>query len=119
MHPGMYLTNRRNYVDPQTRVPLLIGVSCAAGGLMVLLMAARLYTRGVLSKKGLGLDDWMMSIAAVFAVGLVVIVCICARYGIGYHQWDLRPEWSPHWGKATFCQNLALVLPATFTKVRS
>ena len=116
--PQIDLTVCSNYVDPQTRVPLLDGVSCAAGALMVLLMAARLYTRAFLAKKGLGLDDWMMVIAAVFAVSLVIIVCICAHYGTGYHQWDLRPAWSPHWGKATFCQNLALVLSATFTKVR-
>lgn len=42
-----------------------MGVSCAAGGLMVLLMAARLYTRGVMSKRGLGVDDWIMVVAAV------------------------------------------------------
>ena len=98
-------------------MPLLIGVSCAFGALMILLMAGRLYTRGVLSKKGLGLDDYMMLVATTFAIALVGIVCVCARYGTGYHQWDLRPEWSPQWGKATFCQNLALVLAATFTKV--
>jgi len=53
----------------------------------------------------------------VFAVALVIVVCICGRYGTGYHQYDLRDEWSTHWGKATFCQNLALILSATFTKV--
>lgn len=114
-----HLTPHSNYVDPETRVSLLVGVSCTMGGLCLTFMAARLYTRGILSKKGLGLDDYMMLIATTLAVALVAIVCVCARYGTGYHQWDLRPEWSPHWGKATFCQNLAMVLAATFTKVRS
>jgi len=53
----------------------------------------------------------------MFSTALVVIVCVCAAYGTGYHNWDIRPEWYPTWGKATFSQNLAFVPAATLTKV--
>lgn len=50
-------------------------------------------------------------------MALVVIVCICAVHGTGYHNWDIRPEWFPTWGKATFSQNLAFIPAGTLTKV--
>lgn len=54
-----------NYVNPETRVPLLVGVSCATGGIMLIFMGIRLYTRRVMSKRGLGVDDCMMLLATV------------------------------------------------------
>lgn len=54
-----------NYVNPETRVPLLVGISCATGGVMLIFMGIRLYTRRVMSKRGLGVDDWMMLLATV------------------------------------------------------
>jgi hypothetical protein len=84
---------------------------------MLILMAIRIYTRHKMSQRGLGIDDILMVLAAVFSTALVVIVCICAIYGTGYHNWDIRPEWYPTWGRATFSQNLAFVPAATLTKV--
>ncbi|KAF9696941.1 hypothetical protein EKO04_004934 [Ascochyta lentis] len=106
-----------NYVDPETRMPLLIGVTCTSGFIMLVLLGIRIYTRHKMSTRGLGVDDILMVLAAIFSTALVAIVCVCAVYGTGYHNWDIRTEWYPTWGKATFSQNLAFIPATTLTKL--
>ncbi|KZM26396.1 uncharacterized protein EKO05_0004787 [Ascochyta rabiei] len=106
-----------NYVDPETRMPLLIAVTCTSGFVMLVLLEMRMYTRHKMSTRGLGMDDVLMVLAAFFSTALVAIVCVCAVYGTGYHNWDIRPEWYPTWGKATFSQNLAFIPATTLTKL--
>ncbi|KAF2828821.1 hypothetical protein CC86DRAFT_465545 [Ophiobolus disseminans] len=106
-----------NYVNPETRLPLLMGVSCASGFVMLVLLGVRIYTRHTMSQRGLGVDDVLMILAAMFSTALVIIVCVCATHGTGYHNWDIRPEWYSTWGKATFSQNLAFAPATTLTKI--
>lgn len=50
--------------DPETRGPVVLGLTVSTVVLMALFIVARFYGRGVLTS-GLGLDDWIMGVAAV------------------------------------------------------
>ncbi|ORX94675.1 hypothetical protein BCR34DRAFT_608199 [Clohesyomyces aquaticus] len=106
-----------NYVNPETRVPLLIAVSCTSECFVLALLSLRIYSRHRMTQRRLGLDDALMVLAGIFATALVVIVCICAVHGTGYHSYDVKPEWYPTWAKANWSQTLAFVPAATLTKV--
>ena len=53
-----------NYVNPETRVNLALGWIISTMTLMLIFLAARLYSRAIL-KAALGADDWVMAAAAV------------------------------------------------------
>ena len=53
-----------NYVNPETRVNLALGWILSTMTLMLLFLAARLYSRVIL-KAALGADDWVIAAATV------------------------------------------------------
>ena len=53
-----------NYVNPETRVNLALGWILSTMTLMLIFLAARLYSRAIL-KAALGADDWAIAAAAV------------------------------------------------------
>ena len=53
-----------NYVNPETRVNLALGWILSTMSLMLIFLAARLYSRTTL-KPALGADDWVIAAAAV------------------------------------------------------
>ena len=57
-----------NYVNPETRVNLVLGWILSITTLMFIFLAARLYSRVAL-KAALGADDWVIAAAAVRCSG--------------------------------------------------
>ncbi|KAF2870875.1 hypothetical protein BDV95DRAFT_607990 [Massariosphaeria phaeospora] len=82
-----------NYVDPETRRPLVLGINIPLLVLMIAFISMRFYSRTVIVR-ALGKDDWFMLAAAVTAVATSIMTCIATQpeYQTGYHLWDLRPE---------------------------
>ncbi|KAF1954464.1 hypothetical protein CC80DRAFT_476214 [Byssothecium circinans] len=82
-----------NYINPDTRVPMVLGVEITCLTLVVLFTALRFYTR-IFIVKGLGLDDFIMLFASCASVGTSLMMCISTRpkYQTGYHMWDLLPS---------------------------
>ncbi|QDS69634.1 hypothetical protein FKW77_009012 [Venturia effusa] len=60
-----------NFVDPETRVNLLLGIEAPLTILTIMFVSARFYSRTCL-RKVLGWDDWIMALAAVFAVAITL-----------------------------------------------
>jgi hypothetical protein len=48
-----------NYVNPKTRVNLLLGIEAPLTGITILFVGARFYSRTMV-KRVLGWDDWVM-----------------------------------------------------------
>lgn len=59
----------------------------------------------------LGTDDWTMFGAAILAVTLTGLGAASCLYGLGYHIWDLRPEWEePYYKVSSHKVSLSLKL---------
>lgn len=54
-----------NFVNPQSRGNMVIGLTAPTMALVVIFTSARFYGKGVL-RQALGMDDWMMLVAAVW-----------------------------------------------------
>ncbi|ORY08050.1 hypothetical protein BCR34DRAFT_488998 [Clohesyomyces aquaticus] len=82
-----------NYVNPQTRRPLVQGVEIPVTVLPILFVACRFYSRTVIVR-ALGWDDWLMLIATIIstATNIMTIISTGPEYQTGYHLYDLRPE---------------------------
>lgn len=89
-----------NYVDPTTRVPIVLGLTISTCVLALLFTGGRLYARTHI-KKALGVDDWMMLGATFLATILSISGAISCRFGLGYHLWDTRSEWEEPYYKAS------------------
>ena len=81
-----------NFVNPTTRVPIVLGSTVSTCVLALLLTSGRLYARAYI-KHVLGIDDWMMLCAVILAIVLSILGATSCLYGLGYHLWDIRPEW--------------------------
>lgn len=53
-----------NYIDPRTRVSLVLGVEITGASVAVIVVLLRLYCRASL-KRNLAIDDWTMGLAMV------------------------------------------------------
>jgi hypothetical protein len=84
---------KANYINPDTRRPLVLGVEIPLTILTILFTAGRFYSRTVIVK-ALGWDDWFMLLATIFSTATNVMTCVSVApaYQTGYHLWDLRPE---------------------------
>ncbi|KAF2713200.1 hypothetical protein K504DRAFT_517170 [Pleomassaria siparia CBS 279.74] len=82
-----------NYVNPQTRRPLVLGIEIPLMILVIIFTAVRFYSRTVIIR-ALGMDDWFMLAASLILVATNIMTCISTlpAYQTGYHLWDLRPE---------------------------
>lgn len=78
-----------NYVDPETRGPGLVVASTLLASLGILMVAARLYSRFLITKAA-GFDDALIVLALAFAIALSVLVIIGNKVWLsGYHIWDV------------------------------
>lgn len=99
-----------NYVNPETRGPLLLRVESTLLVLSVIVVSLRAYVRGRMIRN-FGWDDWFIFMAMVNpptcsstlfnadkhykvpTIGLTVTVCLAAqKYSWNVHIWDLPPE---------------------------
>ncbi|CUS11174.1 unnamed protein product [Tuber aestivum] len=91
--PEVYLSwPAPNYVDPETRGPMLIVVPAVLVVISFLIVVLRLYTRFVLIRSP-GPDDWLIGASTVNRDLSSWCTPIATRYGWGLHIWDNRPEW--------------------------
>ncbi|KFZ05810.1 hypothetical protein V501_07999 [Pseudogymnoascus sp. VKM F-4519 (FW-2642)] len=82
-----------NYVDPQRRGNEGVIVQAILVVLVTAIVIIRLYARIVITRAGIGLDDAMIIISWVFAMGLTASVMLAIkRYGWDIHVWDLPPK---------------------------
>ncbi|OCK91609.1 uncharacterized protein K441DRAFT_688848 [Cenococcum geophilum 1.58] len=105
-----------NYVNPETRVNLALGWILSTTTLMLIFLAARLYSRATL-KAALGADDWVIAAAAVFAVPISIIGCATTAFGLGYHIWDIKPGWAETYAKMAIAANALIPISLSLTKI--
>ncbi|ELR07913.1 hypothetical protein VC83_06540 [Pseudogymnoascus destructans] len=82
-----------NYVDPERRGNEGVIVQSILVVLVTAMVIIRLYARIVITRAGIGLDDALIIISWVFAMGLTAGVLLAIeRYGWDIHVWDLPPK---------------------------
>lgn len=78
-----------NYRDPETQGESLVIINGVFAGLVVIVVAARMYTR-LYIKRWFGMDDFFILLAMIFTVGLNVAVILAnQRYYWDRHIWDI------------------------------
>ncbi|OCL10707.1 hypothetical protein AOQ84DRAFT_387322 [Glonium stellatum] len=107
---------RSNHDNSVTRVAAVLGVLISTTGLMLLFVVGRLYSRTLVSA-AFGLDDWIMTAAAVIASLITLLGCIECNYGSGYHIWDIKPEWEFIYSKIAYVAVILFALCVGFTKI--
>ncbi|TID23479.1 hypothetical protein E2P81_ATG03050 [Venturia nashicola] len=105
-----------NFVDPETRVNLLLGIEAPFTILAIIFVCARFYSRTCL-RNVLGWDDWVMALAAVFAVAITLCHCLSTQYAIGYHIWDIPISHYIPAGKLTYVSLVLFAPSASLAKI--
>ncbi|GAB1733015.1 hypothetical protein NU195Hw_g8392t1 [Hortaea werneckii] len=83
-----------NYDNPRNHRAWLPEFAIVFLAVSTILVAGRLYERGMKRAGGWGLDDVLISSGWLFSCGLSVVACIDGSwYGLGRHTWDVRREW--------------------------
>ncbi|KAJ4287362.1 hypothetical protein N0V90_012760 [Kalmusia sp. IMI 367209] len=105
-----------NFVNPTTRVPVVLGLTISTCILVLILTGGRLYARAHI-KAALGIDDWMILVAAIFAISLTILGDVSCLYGLGYHLQDRRPEWTEPYYKIGFAIQIVYPICVGLTKM--
>ncbi|KAN0090457.1 hypothetical protein V8E51_019036 [Hyaloscypha variabilis] len=87
-------------LDMQSRVGTIIGLSVGFAILSTIIVSCRIYTRVIL--KSIGIDDAAIIATQILAVGLSIVTCIEAHYGLGRHSWVLTQDEVIHQLKSLF-----------------
>ncbi|OQD93864.1 hypothetical protein PENSOL_c029G07864 [Penicillium solitum] len=74
--------------EVENRGPILLIINGTITGVATLIVGLRVVSR-VFIVKMLGVDDWIMVAATIFAILNVVIAGLGVKYGTGRHKWDL------------------------------
>ncbi|KAK6506731.1 hypothetical protein TWF481_005190 [Arthrobotrys musiformis] len=108
-----------NYINPETKHPQMFAWELSLLSLAVVAVVLRFYVRVWMMRPiwGVGGDDWGVSIALLFAIGLTTVQLNSTRYGYGMHIWDVKPEWIMPMRQMAFCTQLLFVLCTTTTKL--
>ncbi|KAL7772140.1 hypothetical protein CFE70_002093 [Pyrenophora teres f. teres 0-1] len=86
-----------NYSDPVNLHAMILGFTVPSLILSVAFLGIRFYGKGLL-RQILGLDDYIMLAAMVFALPVTIFPMASLKLGLGLHTWDLKPEWhAPYW----------------------
>ncbi|OBT60383.1 hypothetical protein VE03_10896 [Pseudogymnoascus sp. 23342-1-I1] len=82
-----------NYIDPDRRGHASLIVQCILVFLATVIVSIRLYARVAITKARVGIDDVIIIISLIFAIGLSGSVILAIRqYGWDVHIWDLPPK---------------------------
>lgn len=76
-------------VNPPTRRNDLMAAGIATTTIAALAFALRLYTRLRVIKKGLNVDDWLVTAAFVMSLAMLAFVKKDIDHGLTYHVWDI------------------------------
>ncbi|KAF2397985.1 hypothetical protein EJ06DRAFT_558411 [Trichodelitschia bisporula] len=105
-----------NFVNPETRVTLLIGVEAAMVSVATLVVLLRFFARTFV-RRVLGWDDWVMALAMGLSIAATVLHCMATQWATGFHIWDIRRSWvEPTW-KITFATQVMFAPTASLTKI--
>ncbi|KFY86619.1 hypothetical protein V500_07512 [Pseudogymnoascus sp. VKM F-4518 (FW-2643)] len=108
---------KANYVDPERRGNASMIVQSILVVLVTAVLIIRLYARIVITRAGIGLDDTMMIISWVFAMGLTATVILAIqRYGWNVHVWDLPPSDMVTSRKISWVSMVLYITTASLTK---
>ncbi|KAF2120488.1 hypothetical protein BDV96DRAFT_267591 [Lophiotrema nucula] len=105
-----------NFVNPESRGPIVIGLTVTTLALVVIFVIARFYGKGVL-RQALGRDDWIMLVAAIFSIPVSAIALESLNYGLGLHIWDQKAEWGVTYGKMAFAADILFPISCSLTKI--
>ncbi|KAG8156508.1 hypothetical protein KVR01_013612 [Diaporthe batatas] len=78
-------------LDHESTAELMIGLSAALGILSTAIVILRMYTR-LVQLRNAGLDDLMIVVTQILAIGLNVSTCLEGHYGTGKHWWLSSPD---------------------------
>ncbi|OCK75112.1 hypothetical protein K432DRAFT_429625 [Lepidopterella palustris CBS 459.81] len=105
-----------NYINPETRVNVALGWIITTMTLMLLFIAARIYSRAVI-KGSFGRDDWVMTVAAALSLSVSITACAATSFGLGYHLWDIRAGWIVKYAKIGFLAEVIVPWSMSLTKI--
>ncbi|KAJ5607054.1 hypothetical protein N7537_003673 [Penicillium hordei] len=75
--------------EVENRGPLLLIINGTITGIAAIIVGLRVVSR-VFIVKMMGVDDWIMVAAMIFAILNVVVAGLGVTYGTGKHKWDLN-----------------------------
>ncbi|KAI7787142.1 hypothetical protein LA080_000478 [Diaporthe eres] len=78
-------------LDHESTSELMIGLPAALGVITTVVVILRMYTR-LVQLRNAGLDDFMIVVTQVLAIGLNVSTCLEGHYGTGRHWWLASPD---------------------------
>ncbi|KAI1528787.1 hypothetical protein PtrSN002B_009401 [Pyrenophora tritici-repentis] len=103
-----------NYSDPVNLHAMVLGFTVPS--LILSIAWIRFYGKGLL-RQILGLDDYIMLAAMVFALPVTIFPMVGLNFGLGLHIWDLKSEWhTPYW-KMVYTADLLFPMACSLTKI--
>lgn len=105
-----------NYDNPQTRGNELLAINIVFLIFVTFAIMVRMYHR--ISKRNLGIDDLLLAIAYLFAVGTAAVVLLAnKRYGWDRHIWDVQLMTIQSANIIAFIAKLTFVFASSFTRL--
>ncbi|KAF2639815.1 hypothetical protein P280DRAFT_50006 [Massarina eburnea CBS 473.64] len=105
-----------NFDNPDSLRGLVIGLTVPSIALVIVVMAIRLYSKGVL-RQALRLDDHIMLAAAITSIPVCAIALHSLNYGLALHIWDQKEEWHVIYNKMGFAADILFPLCCSLTKI--
>ncbi|PTB66043.1 GPCR, PTH11-type [Trichoderma citrinoviride] len=82
-----------NFIDPYDHMKENIALHSVLLTITTLAVGMRLYTRSIITKAKLGVDDYFCVISYFLTVGFSVFMFLCYHKGIGRHLWNVPVQW--------------------------
>ncbi|CAI6262960.1 unnamed protein product [Periconia digitata] len=105
-----------NYVNPKNMHSLILALTIPSMVLLVIFLAIRCYSRGVL-RQNMKWDDHLMIIAACCSIPVSIFSLESLNLGLGLHMWDQRPEWNDEYSKMAFAADILFPIACSLTKI--
>ncbi|KAF3482730.1 putative Integral membrane protein Pth11-like [Arthroderma uncinatum] len=103
-----------NIVDPPSQWNGNIALHTVCLTLATTAVAMRIYTRTIITRTKMGVDDYLCLVSFVLTVAFSALMIKSYTLGIGRHLWDTPPLWlSDALKYFTFAQYVYLILTAT------
>ncbi|KAL7807759.1 GPCR, PTH11-type [Trichoderma aethiopicum] len=82
-----------NFIDPYDHMSENIALHSTLLTITTLAVGMRLYTRAIITKAKLGVDDYFCVISYCLVVGFSVFMFLCYNKGIGRHLWNVPVQY--------------------------
>ncbi|KAF1808448.1 hypothetical protein P152DRAFT_424960 [Eremomyces bilateralis CBS 781.70] len=104
--------NPRDVLDP-----LVWGVDITLIVLTTIFIVCRFYSRIIIIRNALGMDDWTMLMAYVCAVATAILHIVELDVGVGRHLYDVKLEWVPTIAKMAVATQVLFGPTSALTKI--